>query len=90
MTIIEKKTGNPLDIKIIFSFVCPKTKRKYVAFDFQKNIFDKNSSYNNLDLLEITKEESNVIYVSEIRDSEWDNVKHALQHEIFSNIKKTN
>ncbi len=86
MTIIDQKTGNPLNMKIVFSFVCPQTKRKYIAFDFQKNIFDKNSSYNNLDLLEITKEESNTIYVSEIEDSEWNNVKHALQYEIFSNL----
>ena len=87
MTIINQKTGNPINIKIVFSFVCPKNKKKYIAFDSQKNIFDKNSSYNNLDLLEITKEESKTIYVSEIEDSEWDIVKYSLQHEIFSNIK---
>ena len=88
MTIIDAKTNKILDIEIVFSFICPNTKRKYVAFDFQKNIFEKNSSYNNLDILEITKEESNLIYVSEIEDNEWDNVKHALQYQIFSNIKK--
>ena len=51
-----------------------------------KNIFDKNSSYNNLDLLEVTEEKSNTIYVSEIKDSEWDIVKDFLQNNIFSEI----
>lgn len=88
MIVIDEKTGNSLDIKIVFSFICSKNQKKYIAFDFNKNIFDKNSSYNNLDILEITKEESNIIYVSEIEDNEWDNVKYALQHQIFANIKK--
>ena len=87
MIVIDEKTGNPLDIKIIFSFICPKTQKKYVAFDFQKNIFDKNSSYNNLDILEIKEIKNNTVYVSEIQDSDWENVKYTLQHEIFSNIK---
>ena len=88
MKIIDQKTGNSLDIKVVFSFICPKNKKKYVALDFQKNVFDKNSLYNNLDIIEITKEESNMLYISEVKDSEWDDVKNALQHEIFSNIKK--
>ena len=86
MTIIDQKTNNLLNIKIIFSFTCPKTKKKYVAFDFQNSVFSNTSSYDNLDILEIIKEESNKIYVSEIEDSEWENVKHALQYDIFSNI----
>ena len=88
MKVIDQKTGNSLDMKIVFAFTCPKTKRKYVALDFKKEIFDKNSSYNNLDILEITREEVNKLYVSEIEDGEWDNVKSALQYEIFSNIRK--
>ena len=86
MKVIDTKTGNFLEMKLVFSFICPKTKRKYVALDFQKEIFEKNSSYNNLDILEIVKEDANKIYVSEIEDTEWDNVKHALQYDIFSNL----
>lgn len=86
MKVIDAKTGNFLEMNLVFSFICPKTKRKYVALDFQKAIFEKNSSYNNLDILEITKEDVNKIYVSEIEDSEWENVKHALQYDIFSNL----
>lgn len=88
MKIIDKKTGNILNMKVIFSFICPKNKKKYVALDYQKNVFEKNSSYNNLDLLEIIKEDSNTIYVTEIEDNDWNDVKSSLQHEIFSNLKK--
>lgn len=87
MIVIDEKTGNSLDIKIVFSFICSKNQKKYIAFDFNKNIFDKNSSYNNLDILEITEEKNNTVYVSEIKDSDWESVKNTLQHEIFSNIK---
>ena len=87
MNIVDKKTGKALDINIVFSFVCPKNKKKYIAFDFQKHIFDKNSTYNNLDILEVSRESANIIEVSEINDSEWNDVKYSLQHEIFSNIK---
>ena len=80
--------GNSLDIELVFSFNCPKTKKNYVALDYKKNIFQANSSYNNLDLMEIIKEESHTIYVSEIVDTEWEDVKYALQYEIFANIKK--
>lgn len=82
------KTGNSVNIELVFSFHCKKTKKNYVALDYKKNIFQPNSSYNNLDLLEIVKEEANTIYVSEIEESEWEDVKYALQYEIFSNIKK--
>ena len=88
MKVINQKNGKSLNLKIIFSFICPKTKKKYVVFDLPQNIFDKNSPYNHLNLLEISKEESNSIYVSEIKDSEWNIIKHTLQHEIFSNIKE--
>ncbi len=87
MKIVDEKTGNDLKAKIIFSFVCPKDKKKYVVFDFKKSIYNQTSTYSNLNILEITKEESNAIYVSEIQDSDWENVKYTLQNEILANLK---
>ena len=86
MKIIDEKTGNDLKAKIIFSFVSS-NKKKYVVFDFKKNIYNQTSTYCNLNILEITKEESNAICVSEIQDSDWENVKYTLQNEILSNLK---
>ena len=85
---VMDKSGNSLEVDLVFAFYCKKTNKNYVALDYKKNVFEKNSSYNNLDLLEIVKEDKKAIYVSEIKDSEWDDVKYALQYEIFSNIKK--
>lgn len=82
------KSGNYLDVDLVFAFHCKKTKKNYVALDYKKNVFEKNSSYNNLDLMEIVREEAKTIYISEIEDSEWEDVKYALQYEIFSSIKK--
>lgn len=80
------KTEIPADL--VFAFTCKKNKKVYVALDYKKNIFEKNSSYNNLDLMEIIKQNKNIVYVSEIKDEDWNDVKYSLQFEIFSNIKK--
>lgn len=85
---IIDKSGNSLDIELVFAFHCKKTGKNYVALDYKKNVFEKNSSYNNLDILEVISEKSNTIHVSEIEETEWEDVKYALQYEIFSNIKK--
>ena len=86
MIIIDEKTGNQLDIKIVFSFIDRKSQKKYIAFDFQKNIFNNNVFLNDLNLLEVIAEKSNTIYVSEIADEDWESVKSTLQNEILSNI----
>lgn len=87
LTVIDK-SYRILEADVVFSFYCKKTKKNYIALNYKKDIFEKNSIYNNLDLLEITKEEKNIIHVSEIESSEWDDVKYALQYQIFSNIKE--
>ena len=85
---VMNQSGDELDVDLVFAFNCQKTKKTYVALDYKKNVFEKTSSYNNLDLLEVTNQKANTIYVSEIQDSEWEEVKQALQYEIFANIKR--
>ena len=60
---------------------------KYIAIDNSDLVFSENSSYNNLDILEITKEENNKYFVSNIPENEWEAVKNTMIQEIFSKIK---
>lgn len=83
--ILDNK-GILVEANFIFSFHCTDTKKNYVALDYQKQVFDKTSTYNNLDILEISKEENNTIYIADIPDSDWEKVKYALQNDVFANI----
>ncbi|MCI8276560.1 MAG: DUF1292 domain-containing protein [Clostridia bacterium] len=87
---ISDMEGNKIDAKLIFSFHCDETSKKYIAIDYQKQVFEKNSRYSNLDILEVIKEGKNSIYVTNIKDNEWDTVKKALQYKIFASIKNPN
>lgn len=79
--------GNEINAKLIFSFICTETQKKYIAIDYQKQIFEKNSKYSNLDILEVVKEAKNKVLVTNINEDEWDTVKKSLQYKIFSAIK---
>jgi uncharacterized protein YrzB (UPF0473 family) len=80
--------GELLDMELIFSFTCKETGKNYVALNNNDEIFEKNSRYANLDILEIIQEKTNSIYVSDIPDQEWDSVKHALQYNVFAKMQK--
>lgn len=75
-----------LDMELIFSFTCKENGKNYVAINNKDEIFENNSRYANLDILEIIQEKSNAIVVSDIPDSDWDIVKHALQYNVFAKM----
>ena len=73
-----------LSVELIFSFFCKETQKSYVAVDNKKKLFEDNSTYNNLDILEIKKQDSKHVLVSNIPESDWEAVKKALQYEVFA------
>jgi len=84
---IFNNEGKQVDAKIVFAFHCVETDKKYVALDYQKHVFEPNSSYCNLDILEIEKEENNNLYMTNISEEEWVKVKKALQTKVFASVK---
>lgn len=83
---ILNSNGEKLDMNIIFSFTCKENGKNYVAINNKDDIFEKNSRYANLDILEIIKVTTKAIYVSDIPIDEWNQVKHALQHNVFAKM----
>lgn len=78
--------GEKLDMELLFSFNCKENGKNYVAINNNNDIFEANSRYANIDILEIIKEKGNVIYVTDIKDEDWENVKHALQFNVFAKM----
>lgn len=83
---IMNPQGELLNMELLFSFNVKETGKNYVAINNHNEIFENNSRYANLDLLEIIQEKSNTIYVSNIPDKEWPAVKKALQFDVFSKM----
>ena len=79
--------GNKINAEFILSLNIPSLNKTFVAINNGDLVFDENSSYNNLDILEITSEDGNSFYVSDIKDEDWEIVKQALIDEFFSKIK---
>lgn len=79
--------NNELNLKLIASFFCSQTKKSYVIIDNQEKIFSSNSSYNNLDVLEIASFSGKDIKLKEIQDDEWEIVKNFIYENIFGKIK---
>ena len=88
--IVKDDLGNVIEANFVLAFICEETNKTYVAIDYQKQIFEPNSNYNNLDILEVVKEARNGLVLSDISDEEWPIVKKALQFKIFANIKDIN
>ena len=59
--------GNVIEANFVLAFHCDETNKTYVAIDYQKQIFEKNSHYNNLDILEVSNVK--VLYTSPDHDS---------------------
>lgn len=78
--------GKKLDMDLSFSFNCKENGKTYVAVNNHNEIFEKNSRYANLDILEIIKEKGNTIYVTDIKEEDWDIVKKALQFNVFAKM----
>ncbi len=85
---ILNSKGEKLDMDIIFSFTCKENGKNYIAINNKDEIFEKNSRYANLDILEIIKVTTKAVYVSDIPIDEWNNVKHALQYNVFAKMGK--
>lgn len=77
-----------MNMNLIFSFFCKENNKTYVALENADSIFEDNSSYANIDVLELIKSAKNTIYVSKIPDDEWLLVKQTIQHKVFSKIGK--
>lgn len=85
--IIKDKNGHIVSAELVIAFFSDETKKNYVALNNHDSVFSENSSYNNLDVFEIIKEENNVFYVSNISDNEWEIVKDTLIKKILSKIQ---
>lgn len=74
---------NELNVDLVFSFNIPALKSGFAVVDNQAPIFEKNSMYNNLDILRIVSTENNTITLTDLTDEEWPEVKKALQFQVF-------
>ena len=73
-----------IDAKLIFSF--SNSNKKYVVLDYTLPLFNEESKYNNLNIFEISKIEENNIYVKDIDENDWKEIKDFMQKEIFDKI----
>lgn len=78
--------GNIISSEFIVSFYSDETKKTYIVLNNSDKVFSENSSYNNLDVFEIIKEENNIFYVSDIPENEWQIVQDTMLKEFFSKI----
>ena len=74
---------NELNVDLVFSFNIPELKSGFAVVGNQAPIFEKNSMYNNLDILRIVSTENNTITLTDLTDEEWPEVKKALQFQVF-------
>ncbi len=80
--------GKNLDMDLSFSFTCKENGKNYVAINNHDEIFEATSRYANLDIFEILKEKGKAIYVTDIKDEDWNTVKQALQFNVFAKMNK--
>ena len=78
--------GNAISSEFIVSFFSDETKKTHIVLNHSNKVFSENSSYNNLDIFEIIKEENNIFYVSDIPENEWKIVQDTMLKEFFSKI----
>lgn len=81
------KNGNRMIAEFILALQIPSLNKTFVAINNGDLIFDETSSYNNLDILELTNEDGNSFYVSDVQEEDWEIVKQAFIDELFSKIK---
>lgn len=79
--------GKPIKADLVFAFSCHENGKNYIALNNGDLVFSENSSYNNLDILEVVSEENNEYIVTTILDDDWDIVQKTMIDEIFSKIK---
>lgn len=79
--------GKPIKADLVLAFSCAETGKNYIALNNGDLVFSEDSSYNNLDILEIVKEVNGKFVVSNIPDEDWEAVKQTLIDEVFAKIK---
>jgi len=75
------KNNYKVDAKLIFSFTY--LDKKYAVLEYNQNLFADNSKYSNLNIFEIYKINNNKVYLSDIKQENWEKIKDFLQKEIF-------
>lgn len=76
--------GNLVQATFVFSFICNENQKKYIALNNEDLVFSQDSAYNNLDIFEITREDGNSFYISDIQEEDWPSVEETLKKEILS------
>ena len=79
--------GKSIEAELILAFTCKQNGKNYIAINNGDLVFSKNSSYNNLDILEVISEDNNEYHVSNILDEDWEAVQNTMITEIFAKIK---
>lgn len=79
--------GNRVQADFIFACTVPDLNKTYVALNNNDLVFDENSAYNNLDILELVKEDGNNFYITDVKDEDWEAVKQTIIDEFLSKIK---
>lgn len=79
--------GNRIKAEFIFALTVPNLNKTFVALNNSDLVFNEESSYNNLDILELIKEDGNNFYITDVKDEDWELVKQAITDELLSKIK---
>lgn len=81
------ENGNKVQAEFVFSIIIPSINKTFVAINNGDLVFNEESSYNNLDILELISENGKNYYVSDVKDEDWETVKQAIIEEFLSKIK---
>lgn len=79
--------GNRIMADLVFALNVPSLSKTFVAINNGDLVFNEESSYNNLDILELVKEDGNSFYITDVKDEDWDFVKQTVIDELLSKIK---
>ena len=85
ITIIYTKKEE-LDMDFLFAFTCKSNGKNYAVINNHEEIFENNSRYANLDILEIIETRGTILIASAIPENEWPEVKKSLQFEVFAKM----
>lgn len=77
----------PIQAELVLAFTCSENSKNYIAINNGDLVFSENSSYNNLDILEVISEDQNEYHVANILDEDWEAVQNTMINEIFAKIK---
>lgn len=79
--------GNRIKAEFIFAINVPELNKTFVALNNGDLVFNEESSYNNLDVLELIKEDGNNFYITDIKEEDWELVQKAITDELLSKIQ---